>query len=108
MSGAFYQWQGDDLLLFLKVQPRANADRFGEILGERLKVGITAAPVDGEANTCLRRFLARSFRVPRGAVQVLQGETSRQKTVRIETPKCIPHCLPISHPLTAGTPAEGF
>jgi uncharacterized protein (TIGR00251 family) len=108
VTGVFYQWQGDDLLLFLKVQPRANADRFGEILGERLKISITAAPVDGEANTRLCRFLARSFRVPRSAVQVLQGETSRHKTVRIEIPNCIPHFLPITHSLSAGTPADGF
>lgn len=101
MSGAFYQWQGDDLLLFLKVQPRASAERFGEILGDRLKIGITAAPVDGVANTRLCHFLARSFRVPKGAVQVLQGETSRLKTVRIETPKRIPQSLPIPHSLSA-------
>ncbi|MFN2348259.1 MAG: DUF167 family protein [Thioalkalivibrio sp.] len=64
MTGVYYQWQGDDLLLHLKVQPRASTDRFGEILGERLNIDITAAPVDGEAHTRLCRFLARSFRAP--------------------------------------------
>jgi uncharacterized protein (TIGR00251 family) len=52
-------------------------------LGEALKVKVHAPPVEGRANEALCDFLAEHLGVPRSAVDVLRGDTSRQKTVRI-------------------------
>jgi uncharacterized protein len=90
----WYRWQGHELRLRLRVQPRASRDRLGEPMGDRLKVTITAPPVDGKANEHLLRFLAREFRVPRGAVTLVSGETGREKTVRIASPQRLPDGLP--------------
>lgn len=88
MSGGYCEWRdGDTLILRLRVQPRASRDEFGEPLGDHLKVRITAPPVDGAANAHLLRFLAKSFGVPQGRVRIIQGETGRNKTVRIEAPQ---------------------
>lgn len=83
------QWQGQDLILTVKVQPRASKD---ELLwqGEQLKLRITAPPVDGKANEHLVGFLAKLFRVPKGQVEILSGETGRDKRIRIRAPREIP------------------
>ncbi len=67
----------------VQVIPRASRERLGPVVGERLKVQLTAPPVDGAANEALREMLARSLSVPRSAVSIVRGETSRKKTVRI-------------------------
>ena len=90
MAG-YYQWQGERLVLQLRVQPRASRD---EIVGphgeEALKVRITAPPVEGKANTHLIRFLAKSFGVPHSQVTLLGGDSSRTKRIAIESPLRLP------------------
>lgn len=93
MIGPWYRWEGDDLLLQLRVQPRGGSDRFIEPHGDRYKVRITAPPVDGKANAHLLRFLARAFGVPRNRVILVSGETSRNKSFRIEKPCKFPISL---------------
>ena len=90
---AFSAWRredGDDLVLMLHVQPGAKRTEVAGIHGEgaaaRLKVRLAAPPVEGKANAELLRFLASVFGVPRRAVQLLRGESSRQKTVRVTRP----------------------
>lgn len=65
------------------VQPRASRARLGPIHDGRLKVAVTAPPVDGEANAAVIELLARQLGVPRGAVEVIAGASSRRKTVRV-------------------------
>lgn len=76
--------QSEALVLDVQVQPRASRERLGPRLGDRIKVALTAPPVDGAANEALVAFLARAFAVPRAAVTILRGHASRKKTVRIE------------------------
>ena len=52
-------------------------------LGEALKVKIQAPPVEGRANDALCDFLATELGLPRRAVAVQRGDTSRHKLVRI-------------------------
>jgi len=59
-------------------------------------VRITAPPVEGKANAHLLRFLARAFAVPRDRVALVSGETSRNKTFRIEKPGKFP--IPLTKP----------
>jgi hypothetical protein len=71
------------VLLRLKVQPRASRNEVGEVLGDELKIKVTAPPVDSAANEAVVRFLAELLQCPRSAVQIIRGETSRHKTVAI-------------------------
>ena len=48
-----------------------------------LKVRLTAPPVDGAANEALVRFLAETFSVGRSSVEIVSGQTGRQKVVQI-------------------------
>ena len=68
----------------MRVVPRARRD---EIAGERegrVLVRVTAPPVDGKANAAVCALLAKAAGVPKGAVRVVRGETSRDKVVRID------------------------
>jgi uncharacterized protein (TIGR00251 family) len=48
-----------------------------------LKVRLTAPPVDGAANEALVALLAERLGIPKRAIQIVRGATSRQKTVEI-------------------------
>lgn len=65
------------------VQPRASRAKVGPIHDGRLKVAVTAPPVDGEANAAVIELLAKQLGVARGAVEVIAGVSSRRKTVRV-------------------------
>ena len=49
-----------------------------------LRVRVSAPPVDGAANEALLRLLAKRFGVPRSALRIVSGETSRMKVVEID------------------------
>lgn len=78
-----YSLQGGSLSFRVLVVPRASRS---EIVGEHngaLRVRIAAPPVDGAANDELTRILSKTFKVPRSAVQLVQGKAGRTKKVRI-------------------------
>ncbi len=85
-----YRWQDDDLILSIRVQPRASRDEIVGVYGDHLKIRLTAPPVDGKANQHLLRFLAKFCQVPRARVELISGQTGRTKKVRIKQPKCLP------------------
>lgn len=78
------------LVLEIQVTPRAPRDVLGPMHGGRLRVRITAPPVDGKANEHLIGFLARSFGVPRSRVRLTAGGRGRIKRVEIQAPVRIP------------------
>jgi uncharacterized protein (TIGR00251 family) len=75
---------GDRVTLALRVQPRASRDEVAGLYGDRLKLRVTAPPVDGAANEHVCRFLARLFGVPPSRVRLLQGMTGRDKLVALD------------------------
>ena len=79
----FLKVQNDVVLLHVKVQPRASRDEIAEVLGSELKIRVTAPPVDSAANEALVRFLADRLELPRSAVQIVRGETSRHKIIGV-------------------------
>ena len=74
---------GDGIVLNLHIQPRASKSEVCGIQGDALKVRLTSPPVDGAANKLCREFLADLFHVPKSAVEIISGETSRHKRVKI-------------------------
>ena len=74
----------DGVYLAVKLQPRASRNEIGEPLGDELKIKVTAPPVDAAANEALIRLLADTLGCPRGAVQLVRGQTSRHKVLLIQ------------------------
>lgn len=79
---------GDGIILNLHIQPRASRSEVCGIQGDALKIRLTSPPVDGAANKSCREFLAGLFHVPKSAVEIISGETSRHKRVRIAGCDC--------------------
>jgi uncharacterized protein (TIGR00251 family) len=67
----------------VRVQPRAKRNAILGELGDAVKISLTAPPVDGRANEACIEFLAELLRVPRSAVNIISGESSRNKVVRV-------------------------
>ena len=74
---------GDGIVLKLHIQPRASKSEVCGVQGDALKIRLTSPPVDGAANKLCREFLAELFHVPKSAVEIISGETSRHKRVKI-------------------------
>jgi uncharacterized protein (TIGR00251 family) len=73
-----------DICLSVYIQPRASKNRIcGIYNGNELKISLTSPPVDGAANKLCREFVASLFDVPKSAVVIISGETSRHKRLRI-------------------------
>ncbi|MCR6544541.1 DUF167 domain-containing protein [Dehalobacterium formicoaceticum] len=72
-----------NVILKVKVQPRASKNELAGILGDAVKLRITAPPVEGEANKAVIRFFARLFKLPQTSVQIISGDTSRNKVVEL-------------------------
>ncbi len=66
------------------VQPRASKTEIAGLHGDALKLRLTAPPVDGAANKMCLKFLAKWLDVPKSALTIVSGETSRNKTLRIQ------------------------
>ncbi len=67
----------------VRVQPRAARTAIGGTVGDALKISLSAPPLDGRANGELVEFFSEIFSVPRSAVQVVTGERSRNKVIRV-------------------------
>lgn len=74
----------DNSLVFtVRVLPRASKS---EIVGEMdgaLKIRLAAPPVEGAANAELVKLLSKTFGVSRSGVEILGGETSKTKRIKI-------------------------
>lgn len=71
------------LVLSLHIQPGAKKTEIAGLHGEALKIRLAAPPVDGKANAALIAFLAKTCGVPKSAVELVSGDTSRTKRVRL-------------------------
>jgi uncharacterized protein (TIGR00251 family) len=90
----WYHWDQRELTLHLWVQPKASRDAFIGPYGENAyKVTITSPPAEGKANRHLLKFLAKAFDIPVSRVELLNGEGSRNKTVRLKSPRTLPIAL---------------
>ena len=63
------------------VQPRSSKNSIAGIHNEALKIKLTAPPVDNAANQMCLKFLAKSLRVSRSALEIIAGHNSRHKQI---------------------------
>jgi uncharacterized protein (TIGR00251 family) len=80
----FLRAQPDGLFLAVKVQPRASRNEVAGLHGSELKVAVTAPPVDSAANAAVIELLAETLGLPRRAVTLVRGQTSRHKVLRLD------------------------
>ena len=68
-------------LLLLKAHPGAAKNTISGVHDGKLKVHVTAAPDKGKANSAIIKLLSAKLKIPKKNLEIVKGETSRQKTV---------------------------
>ena len=80
----WYRIAGDGrITLTLHIQPGAKKTECAGLHGEALKIRLAAPPVDGKANEALLRFVADRLHLPKSAVLLKSGQTSRHKILEV-------------------------
>jgi len=67
----------------VKLVPRASRNELVGVEGDALKIRLTAPPVEGKANAALVKFLAEFLKVSRSQIEIVSGEKSKHKMVRV-------------------------
>ena len=79
------------------MEKKNSADKYTEIVariipksskneiigGDVIKIKVTSPPVDGKANKAVIDLLAKQLKVPRKDIQIVAGEKSRNKKIRV-------------------------
>jgi uncharacterized protein (TIGR00251 family) len=78
-----YSQKDRGLTFAVRVIPRASRSEIAGEYNGALRVRIAAPPVAGAANRELIRLLAKSFKLPQNAVDIVSGAGSKSKVVRI-------------------------
>jgi uncharacterized protein (TIGR00251 family) len=74
----------DGAVLFaVKVVPRASRSEIVGTLDGAVKVRLASPPVDGAANAELIKLFSKMLGVPKSDVEIVSGQTSRSKQLRI-------------------------
>lgn len=73
----------EGLIIRLKISPNASKN---EIIrsSDGIKIKITAQPIDGKANKCLIEFISKKYKIPKSSIEIVRGETSKEKTILIK------------------------
>lgn len=83
MSDWYRQAADGRITLTLHIQPGAKKTEVAGRHGEALKIRLAAPPVDGKANEALIRYIAERLKLPKSAVSLKSGQTSRQKVLEV-------------------------
>ena len=69
--------------IFVKVIPHSSRTEVIEENDDFLKIKIKAAPIKGQANKELIKFLAKKYKVAKSQIEIIKGLTNKEKLVRI-------------------------
>ena len=72
------------LRFWVRLTPRGGSDRIDGVADGALLARVRAAPADGDANAALIDLLASSLHIPRSAMVIDRGLTSRRKRIRVD------------------------
>lgn len=79
----FYEVKEDHILLRIKAVPGSSINKIADIQEGVLRIKIKAPAVEGAANKELIKFLSKTLRVSKSDIEILKGETSKVKSLRI-------------------------
>ncbi len=69
----------------IRVQPRASRNTISGVVAGVLRIRVTAPPLNGQANAAAITLLAQALDVPKSAIRLVKGASSREKTLAIES-----------------------
>ena len=84
----FYLSSSDGLKVFVRLSPKAKREGVEGVHTDpdgtqRLKIAVSAPPVDGKANEALNKTLAKQLHIAKSTISLISGSTDRSKTLLI-------------------------
>lgn len=76
---------GPDVLLWIKAVPGASRDQISGVLGDRLKIRVSAPPEGGKANKAIIALITKTFALKSSQVEIESGHAHAEKTLRLRT-----------------------
>ncbi len=83
MNGFRIEQVGEDVLIWIKAMPGASRNEITGVIGDRLKVRISAPPEGGKANKVICKLIADALRVKSNDVTIEHGQARRGKVLRV-------------------------
>jgi len=77
----YFKESPEGIIFKIHVQPRSSKNMVAGLLGDALKIKLTAPPVDGAANVMCIKYLAKCLSVPPYLLEIVSGHAGRTKYV---------------------------
>ena len=74
----------NSLNIQVQIQPGSSKDQIIGLHNGRLKIKISAPPVDGKVNQNLIEFIAKALGVSKSKIEIVKGRTSKLKTLKFQ------------------------
>lgn len=78
-----FRKSSDGVTIQVRVEPRSSHARIAGVVGDTLKVKLTAPPADGAANKQLVELLSKELGVRKSDVSIIKGRASKNKLVAL-------------------------
>ncbi|MCD8378591.1 MAG: DUF167 domain-containing protein [Candidatus Gastranaerophilales bacterium] len=72
------------IILKIRILPNSAKNRI-VCSDDIIKIKITAQPIENKANKAIAEYLSKLVKVPKTRIKIIKGETSKDKTILIET-----------------------
>ncbi len=72
------------VVLNVRVQPKSSREAILGVVEDALKIALKAPPVEGAANAALCAFIGKTLKCPKSAVELVGGQQSRNKRVKVQ------------------------
>ena len=76
---------GESCTIKVRVQPKSSRNQVGGFRDGTLRVRVTAAPTEGQANAAVIALLAKTLGVSKSRLEIIRGYSSRDKVVSVDT-----------------------
>ena len=76
---------GESCTIKIRVQPKSSRNQVDGFQDGALRVRVTAAPTEGQANAAVIAILAKTLGVSKSRLEIIRGYSSRDKVVSVDT-----------------------
>ena len=76
---------GESCTIKIRVQPKSSRNQVDGFQDGALRVRVTAAPTEGQANAAVIALLAKTLGVSKSRLEIIRGYSSRDKVVSVDT-----------------------
>lgn len=79
-----YRKTKEGIVIEVKVEPRSSKKGISGVMGDMLKVKLTAPPVEGAANEQLIEVISEATGAKKSAIKIIRGASAKKKTLEIK------------------------